>query len=129
MKHHNLIIEKGSLERQKNNLTDEAAMKLALTSLTSGGRSVGIVRSRTKATELVKWDSFTWTQWSITSLLWKCHLDGTKHHNHTLRAILAAQNIFYLWYSIAWVQLPIIFYAFRVAVIVYLTTLSVPSPV
>jgi hypothetical protein len=28
--------------------------KLALTSSTSGGRSVGIVRSRTKATELVK---------------------------------------------------------------------------
>jgi hypothetical protein len=30
--------------------------KLALTSPTSGGRSVGIVRSRTKATELVKAD-------------------------------------------------------------------------
>jgi hypothetical protein len=29
--------------------------KLALTSPTSSGRSVGIVRSRTKATELVDW--------------------------------------------------------------------------
>jgi hypothetical protein len=31
--------------------------KLALTSLTSGGRSVGIVRSRTKATEFVPYES------------------------------------------------------------------------
>jgi hypothetical protein len=34
-------------------LLHRALQKLALTSPTSGGRSVGIVRSRTKATELV----------------------------------------------------------------------------
>jgi hypothetical protein len=35
----------------KNNLLDVYPQKLELTSPTSGGRSVGIVRSRTQATE------------------------------------------------------------------------------
>jgi hypothetical protein len=39
--------------RRTDHATPLYAQKLALTSLTSGGRSVGIVRSRTTATELV----------------------------------------------------------------------------
>jgi hypothetical protein len=39
--------------RRTDNATPLHPQKLALTSPKSGGRSVGIVRSRTKATELV----------------------------------------------------------------------------
>jgi hypothetical protein len=39
--------------RHNDHATPLYPQKLALTSSTSGGRSVGIVRSRTKATELV----------------------------------------------------------------------------
>jgi hypothetical protein len=38
--------------------------KLALTSLTSGGRSVGIVRLKTKATELMRDNSQKWVMFS-----------------------------------------------------------------
>jgi hypothetical protein len=41
---------------------------LALTSLTSGGSSVGIVRSRTKATEFVSRDE---TGWQVRSFRWE----------------------------------------------------------
>jgi hypothetical protein len=45
--------------RRAHHATPFYEQKFALTSQTSGGRSVGIVRSRTKATELVKADIFT----------------------------------------------------------------------
>jgi hypothetical protein len=46
-------------------------LKLTLTSLTSGGRSVGIVRSRTKAMELVSYDvcHSRMISWCLVSLI------------------------------------------------------------
>jgi hypothetical protein len=47
------VIVKSGLENRDYGRRGSAALTMALTSPTSGGRSVGIVRSRTKATELV----------------------------------------------------------------------------
>jgi hypothetical protein len=47
-----------SLRRPRNTLCPQ---KLAVTSLTSGIRSVGIVRSRTKATELLEENGWKWS--------------------------------------------------------------------
>jgi len=44
--------------RYADHVTPLYPQKLALTSPTGGGRSVGIVRSRTKATEFYRYDSF-----------------------------------------------------------------------
>jgi len=44
--------------RCADHVTPLYRQKLALTSPTGGGRSVGIVRSRTKATELELWNLF-----------------------------------------------------------------------
>ena len=51
--------------RCADHVTPLYPQKLALTSLTGGGRSVGIIRVRTKATEfsLVHWMPISWSQW------------------------------------------------------------------
>ena len=56
--------------RYADHVTPLYPQKLALTSPTGGGRSVGIVRSRTKATELV----MTSTQKCMIDILYAVHV-------------------------------------------------------
>jgi len=58
--------------RCSDHVTPLYPQKLALTSPTSGGRSVGIVRVRTKATEFYGWLS---TQPPIQSKKYQCRVD------------------------------------------------------
>jgi hypothetical protein len=60
----------------KFNATTLYPQKLALTSRTSCGRSVGIVRSRTKATELVGWYHYIPLCKPDFSIDWPCHSSG-----------------------------------------------------
>jgi hypothetical protein len=92
---------KGVSQKKKKNShgTLLYPQKLALTSATSGGRSVGIVRSRTKATELVSyfsWKHFISTNSVISLNLSSFSLTGVSLSRHRQRLVVVVYLFFCL---------------------------------
>jgi hypothetical protein len=65
---------------------------LAITSLTSGGRSVGIVRSRTKATELLVY-YLLYAEWKLETW-YRMHIIRCESESVTLYVISSIDRVF-----------------------------------